>query len=98
MQTIAWTNMVLTYAEQTDFVTAVVKTFDGEHPCDMCHAIGQGKSQEKSQPVKVMMKWHAVLPTTVEQICLRHTEVRYSVFQEEAPRRSSPPLTRPPSV
>jgi hypothetical protein len=51
LQTVAWANMIWTYSTQDGSVLAgAKKTFDGEHPCSMCHSIKEAKQQEKKVP------------------------------------------------
>lgn len=49
LQTVAWTGMLVSYAQQGTFTEAVSKTFDGEHPCKMCQFVEQGRAQERQQ-------------------------------------------------
>lgn len=43
--------MIWTYTTQDGSVLAgAKKTFDGEHPCNMCHSIKEAKKQEKKSP------------------------------------------------
>ncbi len=47
----AWANMIWTYSTQDGSVLAgAKKTFDGEHPCNMCDSIKKAKKQEKQSP------------------------------------------------
>jgi hypothetical protein len=51
LQTVAWANMIWTYSTQDGSVLAgAKKTFDGEHPCNMCDSIKEAKKQEKKSP------------------------------------------------
>ena len=51
LQTVAWANMIWTYTTQDGSVLAgAKKTFDGQHPCNMCESIKEGKKQEKKAP------------------------------------------------
>jgi hypothetical protein len=51
LQTVAWANMIWTYTTQDGSVLAgAKKTFDGAHPCSMCHSIKEAKQQEKKAP------------------------------------------------
>jgi hypothetical protein len=49
LQTAAWTGMILAYSQDAPLLTAVSKTFDGNHPCPMCKAIKQGRAEERKQ-------------------------------------------------
>lgn len=62
VQTVAWTQMLVSYTHTAGFPEAVKKTFDGEHPCDLCKAVQTGQSQEKKHEfVAAALKWDAVL-------------------------------------
>jgi hypothetical protein len=46
-QTVAWTTMLADNLHSDSFCDAVTETFDGNHPCDICKAIAEGKQSEK---------------------------------------------------
>jgi hypothetical protein len=50
LQSIAWVGMVSQYSQHGDIGTALVKTFDGKHPCSLCLAIAK-KRQTEDRPV-----------------------------------------------
>jgi hypothetical protein len=43
LQSVAWTTMLVANARHVPLTEAVAKTFDGEHPCSLCHAVEAGK-------------------------------------------------------
>jgi hypothetical protein len=47
LQSVAWVGMVISYSEDTTLTQALVKTFDGRHPCSLCKEIAQHKQAEK---------------------------------------------------
>ena len=47
LQSMAWATMLLDYSQQCSFKQAIVQTFDGAHPCDMCKHVSKGKASEK---------------------------------------------------
>jgi hypothetical protein len=47
LQTVAWTTMLADNLHSGSFHDAVTRTFDGNHPCDLCKAIAAGKQSEK---------------------------------------------------
>ena len=51
LQTIAWGNMLVDFSSQSSISEAVEKTFDGEHPCEMCKSISKGRESEKRGPL-----------------------------------------------
>jgi len=47
LQTVAWSSMLAENLRQSTFTAAVSQTFDGKHPCQLCHAISAGKKSEQ---------------------------------------------------
>jgi hypothetical protein len=47
LQSVAWTRMIIERTQMDSFATAVQTTLDGEHPCDMCKRITEGKQNER---------------------------------------------------
>ena len=47
LQSVAWMGMVVSYSHDATVGEALVKTFDGKHPCPLCQAIAKGKKSEK---------------------------------------------------
>jgi hypothetical protein len=65
LQTIAWGGMLLSYAGKASFSEAVTKTFDGEHPCELCALVRQSKQDhEKRQEVQTWKKQDVILAST----------------------------------
>jgi len=46
-QTLAWAQMVISYSQNAPLSEALVKTFDGKHPCKLCKNIAESKRTEK---------------------------------------------------
>ena len=47
LQSVAWVSMVISYSEDATLTEALVKTFDGRHPCSLCKRIAQSNQTEK---------------------------------------------------
>ena len=47
LQSVAWMGMVVNYSQNGSVGEALVKTFDGKHPCALCKAIATAKKSEK---------------------------------------------------
>jgi hypothetical protein len=57
LQTIAWISMAVSYSQQSPLKEALLKTFDGRHPCRLCKVVQEGKKSEKTQqPYKPLTK------------------------------------------
>lgn len=52
LQTVAWTKMIIVYSRSSSIQTALVQTFDGQHPCKMCKLIQKAKQSSKQQELQ----------------------------------------------
>ena len=48
--------MVVSYSQDAPLKEALVKTFDGKHPCALCKAIAKGKKSERKSEFPVAGK------------------------------------------
>ncbi|MDP9253847.1 MAG: hypothetical protein M3O66_02730 [Verrucomicrobiota bacterium] len=46
LQSVAWTIMIVEYSKQAPLRAAISQTFDGQHPCSLCHAVQKGKTKK----------------------------------------------------
>ena len=67
LQAVAWMKMLVEYSQAEGIRTGFTKTFDGEHPCEMCKSISKGRESEKQGPVTPIrlegLKLKDLLPT-----------------------------------
>jgi hypothetical protein len=64
LQSVAWTTMLVANARHAPLNQAVTKTFDGNHPCDLCHAVAAGqKSEKKSEILSAVGKMDLICTT-----------------------------------
>ena len=96
LQTVAWVRMSVDYTTATGSLKqGLTRTFDGEHPCEMCRQIKQGiekdRQEERQKPGKEReagkIKFAAVLPTV--------PRVYFSPVTTEITRFSSLLIGRP---
>jgi len=52
LQSLAWTAMIVEYSKHAPLRAAITQTFDGAHPCSLCHAVSTGKNSEKKTDVQ----------------------------------------------
>jgi hypothetical protein len=52
LQSFAWTTMMIDYSKRAPLCQAIAQTFDGAHPCSLCHVVGKVKSSEKKQDLQ----------------------------------------------
>ena len=70
LQVVAWSGMVVKYAQAVPLAEAIEMTFDGDHPCPLCNVIRKAQTadhQEMTAPavperiqlfVEVLPSWH----------------------------------------
>jgi hypothetical protein len=52
LQSLAWTTMMIDYSKRAPLRQAITETFDGAHPCSLCHAVNHGKNSEKKSDLQ----------------------------------------------
>jgi hypothetical protein len=52
LQSFAWTSMLIEYSKGAPLCQAIAQTFDGAHPCSLCHIVARGKASEKKAEVQ----------------------------------------------
>jgi hypothetical protein len=52
LQSFAWTSMLIEYSKRAPLCQAIAQTFDGAHPCSLCHFVNKGKSSEKKSDLQ----------------------------------------------
>ena len=99
LQSIAWCGMVVSYSQHSSLAEALVKTFNGKHPCTLCKVVQNGKKEESKQ---TFLK----LESKLDLLLVRSTPLLYPppmprVMPGEADNpklRSLPPLLPPPRL
>ena len=56
LQSAAWVGMAVSYSKSAPLKEALVKTFDGEHPCKLCKVVSAGKQSEKQAEFPTLAK------------------------------------------
>lgn len=97
LQTAAWVGMTVEYAKTETLPEALSKTFDGKHPCKLCVAVKQGRSEEQNQAqIKVSLKTEAILTAVVSAPRPTVRSVEFPAPLVSADLRSLAPPTPPP--
>jgi hypothetical protein len=52
LQSFGWMQMFVSFAQTEPVKEALIKTFDGNHPCKICKLVEAGKQTENKQKVK----------------------------------------------
>lgn len=50
LQAVAWGQMLRDFSRDTTLTEAIARTFDGEHPCDLCKSVRAGRENERKIP------------------------------------------------
>jgi hypothetical protein len=52
LQSVAWTTMLVAHSKHARLSEAIAQTFDGAHPCSLCHVVNKGKNSEKKSDLQ----------------------------------------------
>ncbi len=97
LQSVAWVTMVAGYAQSAPLKAALVKTFDGEHPCPICKFVANGKkAEQKQQTQKLLTKLDFFLASTPAGLLPPAPDALYFTLPPSAGARSDTPPTPPP--
>ena len=90
--------MVMQYSRSCTLKEALVKTFDGQHPCSLCHAVQAGKKSEQKDRVTPLTKIDLEWPATPSGAVRHPTLYKYSISVTPLVTRAESPPTPPPKV
>jgi hypothetical protein len=97
LQSVAWMGMAIRYAQDAPLSDALVKTFDGQHPCKLCQAVKEGRQAEDKQAVsKVETKLDFWLERAPSLVTARPPSVVLPTDTDPALSRAEAPPTPPP--
>jgi len=51
LQSLAWVGMTINFSRTDRLDVAIEKTFNGQHPCHLCHFVAEGKKSERTKEV-----------------------------------------------
>ena len=57
--------MIMDYSKRGSLCQAIAQTFDGAHPCSLCHIVNKGKTSEKKSDLQS-------LTPKLDLICTKH--------------------------
>lgn len=103
MQVVGWANMAVEFSGKASWSEALVMTFDGKHPCELCKLVEQemnqpdsdqksapeSKAELKLPPVVCWVDGIRLLPLGHDSLSLVEQDDR------SRPRRERPPLPPP---
>ncbi len=98
LQGVAWSQMMRDYRlSEGSLRAAVVKTFSGEAPCDLCERITEGRRQQEQQPatLQLQMKFEMLALATLP--CAPTPRVGARTYPTD-PQGRLPRLTQEPPL
>src|SRR5437867_13443389 len=97
LQSVAWVTMVAGYSQSEPLKQALVRTFDGKHPCPICKCVATGKkSEQKHDTQKLLAKLDFFLASSPIRLLPPAREpLPFPLIRSADPRSESPP-TPPP--
>jgi hypothetical protein len=99
LQSVAWVGMVVSYSQDASFSAAITKTFDGQHPCKLCHFVKEGQQQEKKQDVqKPGPKFDACLDAAAEIAFSNAQDALVPALADSPVIRPGSPVPPPPRL
>ena len=99
VQSVAWTSMIVEYSQKTSLPEALAKTFDGKHPCSLCHAVRKGQgSEKKSDFQSVTLKIDLICSARSIRLMPPMVACEYQVHASAVRGRAQSPPVPPPRV
>ncbi len=96
LQSVAWAGMLLNYSRSGSVGSAIVKTFDGRHPCPLCNAIAKGEQGGKKQEYQGSGKIDMDYPRQAALLIPPLHDFSWPAFGPEASGYSPQPSVPPP--
>ena len=99
LQSAAWVGMAVSYSQVDSFTTALKKTFDGDHPCNLCKMVKAGKASEKKRDLQRLdVKFEFTFAAGSSGL-FPPRPIRHFIPQaERADARADAPLPPPPRL
>jgi hypothetical protein len=97
LQTTAWVGMIIEYSAADGVQVGLSKTFDGEHPCELCKSIAKNTGAERKHVTQVELgKINSIAPANATVLCPPARFWYQAVSVQSAFGVSRPPLVPPP--
>jgi hypothetical protein len=99
LQSVAWTTMLVANVRHAPLSEAVARTFDGNHPCSLCHAVATGeKSENKSELPAPVAKMDLICTTRTLWSLPPWAPYEYARAHCAIPERFLTPPAPPPRI
>ena len=87
--------MIVKYSQQQSLRVAIAQTFDGDHPCSLCHAVNNGKKSEKKSELTTF-KIDLICSPRAVRLLPPYVPFEYATDRFFSSERRQPPLLPPP--
>lgn len=74
LQGVAWTSMLIDRVPTSGWVRALETTFDGKHPCRLCHEVRSGQAESKGVELTASDYRFELIPSTLVPVVLDSPE------------------------
>lgn len=102
LQSAAWVGMAVSYSVEKGSITeGLSDTFDGDHPCPLCHVVSEGtKSQDERAPLKLNKELKLTLGIVSVPVFVFASApaVDWIMTSESGVARTEQPVAPPPRV
>jgi hypothetical protein len=97
LQGVAWTTMLAANLRTQSLATAMIRTFDGKHPCPLCQAIAAGKKSEQKNDFSFQSQKMEFPPVTEDFVLIGPSKFELLPLANAFANSVFPqPLTPPP--
>jgi hypothetical protein len=96
LQSLAWVGMAVAYSQSDSIGVAIKKTFDGDHPCQLCRLVERGKKAEQQPQKAAQLKFDALLVTGMAPVLTPKPFPPIDFDFRSALSRAEPPGLPPP--
>jgi hypothetical protein len=99
LQSFAWTNMLIEYSKRASLCQAIAQTFDGAHPCSLCHIVATGKASEKRTDIQAPVpKVDIICVARMIQLISPFAQFQYALCDFSLSEIEQSPPVPPPRV
>lgn len=97
LQSVAWTGMFVSFAQQATLREAFTKTFDGKNPCRICKLVREGQRSEKAKESLLPLVKIESLPCATAFVLTPPAPLSSPTATDStaSPRAESPPIPPP---
>ncbi len=99
LRTVGWVNMFVTFTQTGTVHEALVKTFDGKHPCSMCKFVKSAKpGEKKEQSLNPEAKLISILAPEISRLSPPTAYALLPLWDDTCLGRADAPPVPPPRI